>query len=132
VAVFREKQHPQPPIAYQNMGAAPAPAAAAADSARAEADSPVVRRYSKAGAAADREVTRMDEAARLGTGHGAREYAPIRYTEFERESPSPDQIVKLRYDSRANLMARGIIPAPVPCPPEPQPFPGGFVPDPRG
>jgi hypothetical protein len=69
---------------------------------------------------------------RLGTGHGQREYAPIEYTEFERANTSPNEVVSVRYDSRANLVASGVIPAkryPKPTP-EPTPFPGGFVPDP--
>lgn len=67
---------------------------------------------------------------RLGTGHGDREHAPTRRTEFARASDNPDEIVTIYYDSRANLIARGILPAPRLA--EPQPFPGGFVPDPRG
>ncbi|HET6720622.1 MAG TPA: hypothetical protein VFH22_13295 [Rhodocyclaceae bacterium] len=67
---------------------------------------------------------------RLGTGHGEREHAPTRSTEFARASDSPDEIVTIYYDSRANLIARGILRAPRLA--EPQPFPGGFVPDPRG
>lgn len=67
---------------------------------------------------------------RLGTGHGQREHSPTRSTEFARAGDSPDEIVTIYYDSRANLIARGILPAPRLA--EPQPFPGGFVPDPRG
>ena len=67
---------------------------------------------------------------RLGTGHGEREHAPTRSTEFARISDRPDEIVTIHYDSRTNLIARGIIRAPRIT--EPQPFPGGFVPDPRG
>lgn len=67
---------------------------------------------------------------RLGTGHGEREHAPTRSTEFARASDSPDEIVTIYYDSRANLIARGILRAPRLA--EPRPFPGGFVPDPRG
>jgi hypothetical protein len=66
---------------------------------------------------------------RLGTGHGAREYAPVARVEFERRSSNPEQIISLFYDSRANLIARGIIPQPAPHY-YPQPFPQGFVPDP--
>lgn len=59
-------------------------------------------------------------------------YSPTRYTEFVRNSDSPDEIITIYYDSRANLIARGIIPSPRLA--EPAPFPGGagFVPDPRG
>lgn len=84
---------------------------------------------------ADRQESLADSASKamkLGTGHGQREHSPTRYTEFVRQSDTPDEVVTIYYDSRANLIARGII-----RPPrlgEPSPFPGnsGFVPDPRG
>ena len=83
---------------------------------------------SRAGLRAETELKSM----KLGTGHGEREYSPTRHTEFVRNSDSPDEIVTIYYDSRANLVARGIIPSPRLA--EPSPFPGssGFVPDPRG
>jgi len=70
------------------------------------------------------------KAKKLGTGHGEREYSPTRYTEFERNSDTPDEIITIYYDSRASLVARGIIPSA--RLPEPTPFPAnaGFVPDP--
>ena len=120
VAAFREKPLPPPlPIApepqYRKQGPwgevqQPAP------SQGALADSTA--------AAKSRE--------RLGTGHGAREYAPISHTEFERRSSHPEQILALYYDSHANLLARGILPrpAPLPQPHLPQPFPQQYVPDP--
>lgn len=66
---------------------------------------------------------------RLGTGHGEREYAPVSTVEFERRSNNPEQIVSLFYDSRPNLVARGIIPHPA-LHHLPQPFPQRFAPDP--
>jgi hypothetical protein len=63
-------------------------------------------------------------AGGLGTGHGRREHSPAYYVEFERASRAPAEIVTLYYDSRRNLLARGVLR-------EPQPFPG-FVPDPPG
>lgn len=100
-----------------------------------------------AGAVTERQTERQAERAamssslraeaelksrRLGTGHGEREHSPTRATEFVRNSDTPDEIVTLYYDSRANLVARGIIPSPRLA--DPSPFPGGmgFVPDPRG
>lgn len=65
-----------------------------------------------------------DAASELGTGHGRREDSPAHYVEFERASRAPAEIVTLYYDSRRNLLARGVLR-------EPQPFPG-FVPDPPG
>jgi hypothetical protein len=94
----------------------------AAAPARAE------RRADQAGSLAASEM----KSKKLGTGHGAREHSPTRHTEFVRNSDTPDEIVTIYYDSRASLVARGIIPQPRIA--EPTPFPGnnGFVPDPRG
>jgi len=72
------------------------------------------------------------KSMKLGTGHGEREYAPTRYTEFVRNSDSPDEIVTIYYDSRVNLITRGIIPSPRLTVPSPFPAGIGFVPDPRG
>ena len=72
------------------------------------------------------------KARQLGTGHGEREYSPTRYTEFVRNSDSPDEIVTIYYDSRVNLITRGIIPSPRLTVPSPFPAGIGFVPDPRG
>lgn len=118
VAVFREKEEPraapQPPLARE------AESAAARDAAPAGA------------AAAPAESRRKQEASRLGTGHGERQHAPTQYTAFERATRSPVEVVSLRYDSRANLVARGVVPR-APRYADPQPFPGGrFVPDPKG
>ena len=59
-------------------------------------------------------------------------YSPTRHTEFLRASDSPDEIITIYYDSRANLVARGIIPSPGYAEPRPFPANAGFVPDPRG
>jgi hypothetical protein len=115
VAVFREKARPQP--FFSSRQAAPAAAEAAAGAARADAMG---------------EAKAKREADRLGTGHGEREYAPTRYTEFERAGSRPNEVVSLRYDSRPNLVRLGVIPAPRPHLPAPSPFPGRFVPDPNG
>ena len=72
------------------------------------------------------------KSLKLGTGHGEREYSPTRHTEFVRNSDAPDEIITIYYDSRANLLARGIIPAPRLADPAPFPAGAGFVPDPRG
>lgn len=125
-AVFRERVQPPPPPRLSR----PAPSAM-----------PEGRAGSTAGAAEAQSADRAAGAAmakkaeRLGTGHGEREYAPISHTDFERASSAPNEVLSVRYDSRPNLMARGIIPRPRPVSPywpEPQPFPGAFVPDPQG
>ena len=153
VAVFREKiVLPPPPaplavapqMSRREDNAAEAPAEhlmkeasqsmpAPAPEAKAE------RSASAAGSLADLSAARAKPAAeaekkirQLGTGHGEREYSPTRTVDFVRNSNSPDEVITIYYDSRPNLVARGIIP--VPRIAEPQPFPAGFgfVPDPRG
>jgi hypothetical protein len=68
----------------------------------------------------------------LGTGHGQREHSAVRYTEFERASSQPDEVISIYYDSYRNLAARGIVPEHdhYAQPREPQAFPRFFVPDP--
>lgn len=147
VAVFREKVVPLPmPLP------APASAPPLRDEARAKesvgraldmAENGMPAAPAAKGEAAGLAERRADamtqaevqkRAQRLGTGHGEREYAPTRSTEFVRASDVPDEVITIYYDSRANLLARGIIPMPRPADPRvPNPFPaGGFVPDPRG
>lgn len=73
-------------------------------------------------------------APKLGTGHGAREWSQARQVAFERDSLHPVQVTALRYDSERNLVAMGVIPPPWRHPRHPrtpEPFPIGFVPDPR-
>jgi hypothetical protein len=67
--------------------------------------------------------------APLGTGHGRREASHASYVNFERATNAPAEVVSLYYDSRQNLVARGVIRETVPMAPLPRPFPG-FVPDP--
>jgi hypothetical protein len=82
----------------------------------------------RAPAAAWAEVSKARADTPLGTGHGQREDSPISYVDFERASSTPDEVITLYYDTRAHLLARGVLPAPVPR--TPQPFPDQFVPDP--
>ena len=77
-------------------------------------------------------------APSLGTAHGRRETSHVGHTTFERAQSTPDEVVRIRYDSRENLIAAGVIPVPPPPPRWPRPegptaFPGsemGYVPDP--
>ncbi|MEQ1775194.1 MAG: hypothetical protein ABL891_15560 [Burkholderiales bacterium] len=72
------------------------------------------------------------QAARLGTGHGRSEESHVTYTNFERASSSPAEIITIHYDTYENLLAQGVIyQPPVYARPTPTPFPGQFVPDPR-
>lgn len=127
VAVFRKKHLPPPaPISRDAFPGAPSDAASGKRSAPAESAAAPGRQSNE---------LRRDEAeakSRLGTGHGRREHSQARYVQFERASSHPTEVVQLRYDSRANLVARGVIRAPERCGwPCPTPFPG-FAPDPDG
>jgi hypothetical protein len=143
-AVFRERPVPpvarpyptQPPVASGNRhdGAARheperrAQAAGAGAAADASAERSMTQPASPAPPMArDRES--LAKAEKLGTGHGEREYSPTTQTTFERATAQPAEIVQVRYDSYANLVAAGVIGRPQP-PVVPQPFPG-FAPDPR-
>jgi len=128
VAVFRKKQLPPPvPIAREAFPGSPQDNGAGKRSA-APAESAATP-----GARSDElRPEEAENAPRLGTGHGRREHSQARYVQFERASSDPAEVVQLRYDSRANLVARGVIRAPAPCGrPCPTPFPG-FAPDPDG
>ncbi|MEZ5705825.1 MAG: hypothetical protein R3E56_11415 [Burkholderiaceae bacterium] len=70
----------------------------------------------------------------LGTAHGDRERDRVGKTDFERDSNRPNEIIRIRYDSYANLVDMGVIPAYRGRPHEPSPFPAQrprWVPDPR-
>ena len=111
VALFREapsvRYSVPEPSAAARPDTPPAPAAEAQDKAAAESRA----------------------AQRLGTGHGRSENSRVELTRFERAQSTPDHVLTVRYDSRANLVVMGIIADPLP---RPLPFPGslGFVPDP--
>lgn len=80
----------------------------------------------RAGASAESAAPRAAHKA-LGTGHGRREDSLAEYAAFERATVEPEEVVRIFYDSHANLVARGVIKA---RPSNPDPFPARFVPDP--
>ncbi|MFO1265481.1 MAG: hypothetical protein U1F67_00935 [Rubrivivax sp.] len=131
VALFRERV-PEP-LRMPEPNAPPAPASerAAADGAGAAASAGTALP-----AAPSAELAKSAAAApRLGTGHGAREYSYVERTDFERLHARPDEIIRIRYDSEAHLVAMGVIPRSRPLPPPmPEAFPDspltGYVPDP--
>lgn len=73
-------------------------------------------------------------APQLGTAHGQRETSVVSHTSFARLQAQPNEIIRIRYDSRENLVAAGVIREPVARLPVPNPFPqsanAGYVPDP--
>ena len=81
-------------------------------------------------AAPSASASRERKAARLGTGHGQRHDSGATYTSFERASDEPVAVIRVFYDSRRNLVAQGVIPRGSHVRNVPDPFPGGFVPDP--
>lgn len=142
VAVFREKVTPPPPPVLvpvpeqlsRRDGASGEPerSSAAASGAAKAAEAPAGAQGSAEFRERDESVAsrRMAPAApapRLGTGHGAREGSWVGQTTFERRSTRPDEVIRIRYDSRENLVAMGVIPVMTP-PPRPNPFPGAVQP----
>lgn len=138
VALFREKAPvapTEPPILYQPDARARKDGSNAAE---APASAPMAKTESSvagaAGPSADsatgsngmRMPTRPAPGQRLGTGHGESIGSTVRATTFDRED-NPLQVVSIRYDSRPNLIAMGVLPT---TPSRPNPFPNGFVPDP--
>ncbi|HEY1752921.1 MAG TPA: hypothetical protein VGG29_16810 [Caulobacteraceae bacterium] len=72
---------------------------------------------------------------KLGTGHGAREWSVMTIEPFERATSYPQYRQEIAYDTRANLVAMGVIPVRRDGERRPRPFPSsgaepGFVPDP--
>ena len=125
VALFLERpaRVPQyvPQFSAQNDGAAraapPSPAAASLSSPRSES------------------LSNAAPAEKLGTGHGAREASYVQNTRFDRQSSTPNEIIKIRYDSFENLLAMGVVPSRPAWRPGPNPFPDSsskYVPDPPG
>jgi hypothetical protein len=102
------------------------------------APAPRIDYYPKDEVAADasRAAPAAPPAAKLGTGHGAREYSYVQNTTFNRLSSTPNEVIKIRYDSYDNLVAMGVVPSRPAWQPAPNPFPdsalSGYVPDPPG
>ncbi len=150
VALFTERVY-QPPVSvappyqpyrYQGgLGASKAEAgrASSADTAGSPppaAAAPIEAARSASGAANDmakRAESRPEMREKLGTGHGEREWSQVSHTNFERAQSSPNETIRIRYDSRENLVSMGVIREPHrPWQRTPNAFPDslGFVPDP--
>lgn len=73
---------------------------------------------------------------KLGTGHGAREVSYVHDVAFNRASSTPNEIIRIRYDSLESLIAMGVVSPRTPPWPAPNPFPDSpdrrYVPDPPG
>ena len=133
IALFRERL-PEPEPLAQNAPPASLARAEDASAAResAKSASPSAQDRLASGAA----VMQRAPEPKLGTGHGEREASYVEHTEFSRLSGQPNEIIRIRYDSRDNLVAMGVLPRRLPRPFSPNAFPespnAGFVPDPPG
>jgi hypothetical protein len=137
VALFRE-QEPEPAVAEN----APAAGRFSESPLTQPVPAPTAAGKAESGAAADAAATSPSRssapqrAARLGTGAGEREYSYVSNTEFRRLQSEPNEVIRIRYDSRENLIAMGVIRRTRPIATVPNAFPGSqdgqFVPDPPG
>jgi len=126
---------PAPRSAPQASPAAvPPPSSPAAESAAEASPAPssAERAAKRAPSASANAVPRSPS---LGTGHGALETSHTRTVDFDSATQRPEQIVRIRYDSYANLVAKGVIREPRPAPERrPDAFPAdaerSYVPDP--
>jgi hypothetical protein len=104
--------------------------------ARAAPQSPVASSLSSPSSLAGAPSSNMAAAEKLGTGHGAREASYVQNTQFDRQSSTPSEVIKIRYDSFENLVAMGVVPSRPAWHPGPNPFPDStspkYVPDPPG
>jgi len=126
IALFRERAVHPAAQARDSVAASEAEPIDAPSRPEARSDAPAAQESS--GVVAGRQ----QKSERLGTGHGQRRDSGASYTHFERASEQPDAVIRIFYDSRRNLMARGIIPQPERryADRTPEPFPAAFVPDP--
>jgi hypothetical protein len=144
VALFLERPAPPPPVSQYSPPMEPSmeqsrsrfsesgTGARAAPSAPAnQADA--LAAFGK-GALTARVAPAPAPAAKLGTGHGAREASVVYSTQFDRLTTTPNEIIRIRYDSWENLVAQGVVPPRGPTPGEPNAFPDSavsqYVPDP--
>lgn len=127
VAVFRKKIEPEAFIhrdSQQPEARREAPANSSAGAGKSSAGA-------SADAATENSMSRGVPASqpdnKLGTGHGHSQTSHVTYTEFERATTAPEEVIVVYYDTYRNLVAQGVIKAPRVA----TPFPGQFVPDPR-
>src|SRR5688572_27317871 len=120
VALFREKTYAPPPppprpccwpwhreLDDSDHRSAPSADSAAGASAPAEAEEARRDRAEPPSTSASRP---QKKAERLGTGHGERLDSAAQRVEFERASDTPEEVIAIWYDTRANLVAQGILP----------------------
>src|ERR1700722_7500004 len=143
VAVFRERQPPtvDPPAIGGGPPNRSDPSHAASDASPAASDASRAASYAarlaeSAPMSPPSALAAPAPRAKLGTGHGEREYSYVDHTDFLRLQKQPNQVIRIHYDSLDNLLAMGIVTRPRVGTPAPDPFPGSrerrYVPDPPG
>lgn len=146
VALFRERQEPvakkyeykhdqeQESGSRRNPSVPAAPAASAAPaSPMARTDAADATQKSSHESLSRGDKPSIQAAPKLGTGHGERETSVVSKINFEREHSYPNEVIRIRYDSRENLISMGVIREFPPHGSQPNPFPGSsqsYVPDP--
>jgi hypothetical protein len=141
VALFLER--PARPPVYETYDQRSQSSAAREQSNAAARAAPQSPPASSSGSAAKSDslqpssnVANMAPMEKLGTGHGAREASYVQNTSFDRSSSTPNEVIKIRYDSWENLVAMGVVPTRPAWHPGPNPFPDStlprYVPDPPG
>ena len=118
----------------------PSPPSATAASAAPTAEAPALASQAESSSARSMSADSVAKAApmpsaKLGTAHGQRETSVITHTTFTRLQDRPNEVISIRYDSRENLVASGVIREPIARPHGPRAFPQSdtlsYVPDPR-
>jgi hypothetical protein len=146
LALYRERQPPPmyappvigqtPPLRESAPGQASAPIVGGLSSPMAADESMAGAQSTVPAPAASPMMRAPAFLAKLGTGHGEREYSYVSHTEFVKMQTQPNEVIRIHYDSLDNLFAMGIIPRPHLGPPTPNPFPASrdpqYVPDPPG
>lgn len=140
VALFREKlAEPvaQAPEFSSRADAPSAQGAAASSLADSRMESPALSQDGQLSSERRSKALALAmPTPKLGTAHGQREASVVSRTSFERMQSQPNEVIRIRYDSRENLVAGGVIREPVFYPPVPgaNPFPlsdqTSYVPDP--
>ena len=128
-AAAQEDARSAPPSTLSQV---PAPAPMAVPEGSRQAAAANAARSAKSAA----EQSFANTSPKLGTGHGAREVNYVHDVEFNRASSTPNEIIRIRYDSLENLIAMGVVTQRSLPPPTPNPFPDSpeqrYVPDPFG
>jgi len=136
VALFLEK--PTQPEPMTNLSRRLDAAQARSSGAPPPAPVSAPRLESPAGSAAadSARVAPASPTAKLGTGHGTLEASFVQDVPFNRLSSTPNEIIRIRYDSFENLVAMGVVERHTAPWPLPNPFPDSetqkYVPDPPG